>query len=108
MSVAEVTASIRLAAAVYGTSRPVIGRWLFLGIDPEAALDTEHLQEVRDLIDPKRHRRGPQVAHGPDPLAGRLQPCDRCREAQTDAARHASGARRKSHSRPEAPQCPST
>jgi hypothetical protein len=45
------------------------------------------LHEVRDVTDPEGRRRGPQAAHGT--LTRWLEgcDCDRCREAQNDAAR---------------------
>jgi hypothetical protein len=45
------------------------------------------LHQVRDETDPQGRRRGPQVAHGT--LTRWLEgcDCDRCREAQNDAAR---------------------
>jgi hypothetical protein len=47
----------------------------------------QQLHEVRDVTDPEGRRRGPQVAHGT--LTRWLEgcDCDRCREAQNDAAR---------------------
>jgi hypothetical protein len=45
------------------------------------------LQEIRELTDPDGRRRGPQAAHGT--LTRWLEgcDCDRCRDAQNDAAR---------------------
>jgi hypothetical protein len=47
----------------------------------------EQLHEVRDMTDPQGRRRGPQVPHGT--LNRWLEgcDCDRCHEAQNDAAR---------------------
>jgi hypothetical protein len=47
----------------------------------------QQLQQVRELTDPAGRRRGPQATHGT--LTRWLEgcDCDRCREAQNDAAR---------------------
>ena len=51
------------------------------------------LQQIRDETDPQGRRRGPQVPHGT--LTRWLEgcDCDRCREAQNDAARVRGRAR---------------
>jgi len=51
------------------------------------------LQQIRDETDPQGRRRGPQVPHGT--LTRWLEgcDCDRCREAQNDAARARGRAR---------------
>jgi hypothetical protein len=50
------------------------------------------LNDVRDLTDPEGRWRGPQAVH--NTLTRWLEGCEcaGCREAQNDAARHASGA----------------
>jgi hypothetical protein len=55
----------------------------------------QQLQQIRDETDPGGRRRGPQVAHGT--LTRWLEgcDCDRCREAQNDAARARGRARAK-------------
>ena len=82
----EVT-SVRQAAAVCNVTPPVVRRWLTLGLIPEPPWSRQQLHEVRDMTDPQGRRRGPQVAHGT--LTRWLEgcDCDRCREAQNDAAR---------------------
>jgi hypothetical protein len=82
----EVT-SVRQAAAVCNVTPPVVRRWLSLGLIPEPPWTEQQLQEVRELTDPDGRRRGPQAAHGT--LTRWLEgcDCDRCREAQNDAAR---------------------
>ena len=75
----EVT-SVRQAAAVCNVTPPVIRRWLSLGLIPGPPWTLQQLHQIRDETDPEGRRRGPQVAHGGCD-------CDRCREAQNDAAR---------------------
>ena len=52
---------------------PVVRRWLSLGLITEPPWTLQQLHHVRDETDPQGRRRGPQVAHGTDPLAGRVQ-----------------------------------
>jgi hypothetical protein len=82
----EVT-SVRQAAAVCNVTPPVVRRWLSLGLITRPPWTVQQLHEVRDVTDPEGRRRGPQVAHGT--LTRWLEgcDCDRCREAQNDAAR---------------------
>jgi hypothetical protein len=55
--------------------------------DTWAPWTRQQLHQIRDETDPKGRRRGPQVPHGT--LTRWLEgcDCDRCREAQNDAAR---------------------
>jgi hypothetical protein len=66
---------------------PVVRRWLSLGLLTAPPWTLQQLHQVRKLTDPHDRRRGPQVAHGT--LTRWLEgcDCDRCREAQNDAAR---------------------
>ena len=83
----EVVTSVRQAAAVCNVTPPVVRRWLSLGLIPEPPWTRQQLHQIRDETDPQGRRRGPQVAHGT--LTRWLEgcDCDRCREAQNDAAR---------------------
>ena len=83
----EVVNSVRQAAAVCNVTPPVVRRWLSLGLIPGQPWTRQQLHQVRDETDPQGRRRGPQVAHGT--LTRWLEgcDCDRCREAQNDAAR---------------------
>jgi hypothetical protein len=56
--------SVRQAAAVCNVSHPVVRRWLSLGLLPEPPWTLEQLQQVRDVTDPERRRRGSRAAHG--------------------------------------------
>jgi hypothetical protein len=87
MSGSQKVSSVRQAAAVCNVTPPVVRRWLSLGLIPEPPSTRQQLHQVRDETDPQRRRRGPQVAHGT--LTRWLEgcDCDRCREAQNDAAR---------------------
>jgi hypothetical protein len=87
MSQPEEITSIRQAAAACNVTPPVVRRWLSLGLIPEPPWTRQQLHEVRDETDPQGRRRGPQVPHGT--LTRWLEgcDCDRCREAQNDAAR---------------------
>jgi hypothetical protein len=82
----EVT-SVRQAAAICNVTPPVIRRWLSLGLIPGPPWTLQQLHQIRDETDPEGRRRGPQVPHGT--LTRWLEgcDCDRCREAQNDAAR---------------------
>jgi hypothetical protein len=82
----EVT-SIRQAAALCNVTPPVVRRWLSLGLICGPPWTVEQLHEVLDMTDPQGRRSGPQAAHGT--LTRWLEgcDCDRCREAQKDAAR---------------------
>jgi hypothetical protein len=66
---------------------PVIRRWLSLGLISGPPWTKQQLHQIRDETDPQGRRRGPQVPHGT--LTRWLEGCDceRCREAQNDAAR---------------------
>jgi hypothetical protein len=66
---------------------PVVRRWLSLGLISGPPWTIQHLRQIRDDTDPQGSRRGPQVPHGT--LTRWLEGCDceRCREAQNDAAR---------------------
>jgi hypothetical protein len=79
--------SVRQAAAVCNVTPPVIRRWLSLGLLTAPPWTLQQLHQVRELTDPDGRRRGPQAAHGT--LTRWLEgcDCDRCREAQNDAAR---------------------
>jgi hypothetical protein len=85
--------SIRQAAAVCNVTPPVVRRWLSLGLITEPPWTLQQLHQLRDETDPQGRRRGPQVAHGT--LTRWLEgcDCDRCREAQNDAARARGRAR---------------
>ena len=87
MSQADRVASVRQAAAVCNVTPPVVRRWLSLGLIPDPPWTRQQLHQVRDETDPQGRRRGPQVPHGT--LTRWLEgcDCDRCREAQNDAAR---------------------
>ena len=87
MSRPEEITSIRQAAAVCNVTPPVVRRWLSLGLITDPPWTLQQLQQVRDETDPQGRRRGPQVPHGT--LTRWLEgcDCDRCREAQNDAAR---------------------
>jgi hypothetical protein len=65
----------------------VVRRWLSLGLIPEPPWTRQQLHQVRDATDPQGRRRGPNVPHGT--LTRWLEgcDCDRCREAQNDAAK---------------------
>jgi hypothetical protein len=79
--------SVRQAAAVCNVTPPVIRRWLSLGLLAGPPWTVQQLHQIRDETDPEGRRRGPQVPHGT--LTRWLEgcDCDRCREAQNDAAR---------------------
>jgi hypothetical protein len=79
--------SVRQAAAVCNVTPPVVRRWLSLGLLAEPPWTVQQLHQIRDDTDPQARRRGPQVPHGT--LTRWLEgcDCDRCREAQNDAAR---------------------
>jgi hypothetical protein len=83
----EVVNSVRQAAAVCNVTPPVVRRWVSLGLISGPPWTRQQLHQVRDETDPQGRRRGPQVAHGT--LTRWLEgcDCDRCREAQNDAAR---------------------
>jgi hypothetical protein len=83
----EVITSVRQAAAACNVTPPVIRRWLCLGLIPEPPWTRQQLHQIRDETDPEGRRRGPQVPHGT--LTRWLEgcDCDRCREAQNDAAK---------------------
>jgi hypothetical protein len=85
--------SIRKAAAACNVTPPVVRRWLSLGLIPEPPWTRQQLHQVSDMTDPQGRRRGPQVPHGT--LTRWLEgcDCDRCREAQNDAARARGRAR---------------
>ena len=85
--------SVRQAAAVCNVTPPVVRRWLSLGLIPEPPWTRQQLHQVRDETDPQGRRRGPNVPHGT--LTRWLEgcDCDRCREAQNDAARARGRAR---------------
>jgi hypothetical protein len=87
MTEADRVASVRQAAAVCRVTPPVVRRWLSLGLIPAPPWTLHQLHQIRDETDPEGHRRGPQVPHGT--LTRWLEgcDCDRCREAQNDAAR---------------------
>ena len=87
MSGPQKVSSVRQAAAVCNVTPPVVRRWLSLGLIPEPPWTLQQLHQVRDETDPQGRRRGPQVPHGT--LTRWLEgcDCDRCREAQNDAAR---------------------
>jgi hypothetical protein len=72
---------------VCNVTPPVVRRWLSLGLIPEPPWTIQQLHQIRDETDPEGRRRGPQVPHGT--LTRWLEgcDCDRCREAQNDAAR---------------------
>ena len=93
MSRQEEVTSIRQAAAACNVTPPVVRRWLSLGLIPGPPWTLQQLHQVRDETDPQGRRRGPQVAHGT--LTRWLEgcDCDRCREAQNDAARARGRAR---------------
>jgi hypothetical protein len=77
--------SVRQAAAVCNVTPPVIRRWLSLGLITGPPWIVQQLHQVRDETDPQGRRRGPQVPHGT--LTRWLEGCDRCHQAQNDAAR---------------------
>jgi len=79
--------SVRQAAAVCKVTPSVVRRWLSLGLISGPPWTIQHLRQIRDETDPQGRRRGPQVPHGT--LTRWLEGCDceRCREAQNDAAR---------------------
>jgi hypothetical protein len=79
--------SVRQAAAACNVDAACHPRWLSLGSLTEPPWTRQQLHQIRDKTDPPGRRRGPQVAHGT--LARWLEgcDCDRCREAQNDAAR---------------------
>ena len=93
MSEADRVTSIRQAAAACNVTPSVVRRWLFLGLIPGPPWTRQQLHQVRDVTDPQGRRRGPQVPHGT--LTRWLEgcDCDRCREAQNDAARARGRAR---------------
>lgn len=66
---------------------PVVRRWLSLGLIPGPPWTIQQLHQIRNETDPEGRRRGPQVLHGT--LTRWLEgcDCDRCRQAQNDAAR---------------------
>jgi hypothetical protein len=66
---------------------PVVRRWLSLGLLTGPPWTRQQLHQIRDETDPQGRRRGPQVAHGT--LTRWLEgcDCDRCRQAQNDAAK---------------------
>ena len=83
----ETVTSIRQAAAVCNVTPPVVRRWVSLGLISGPPWTRQQLHQVRVETDPQGRRRGPQVARGT--LTRWLEgcDCDRCREAQNDAAR---------------------
>lgn len=83
----EEVSSVRQAAAACNVTPPVVRRWLSLGLIPGPPWTLQQLHQIRDETDPEGRRRGPQVPHGT--LTRWLEgcDCDRCREAQNDAAR---------------------
>ena len=83
----EQVSSIRQAAAVCNVTPPVVRRWRSLGWISEPPWTLEQLHQIRDQTDPQGRRRGPQVAHGTLTRWLERCDCDRCREAQNDAAR---------------------
>jgi hypothetical protein len=87
MSEADRVTSIRQAAAVCNVTPPVIRRWLSLGLLTGPPWTRQQLHQIRDETDPQGRRRGPQATHGT--LTRWLEgcDCDRCRQAQNDAAR---------------------
>ena len=93
MSRQEEITSVRQAAAVCNVTPPVVRRWLSLGLIPEPPWTRQQLHQIRDETDPQGRRRGPRVPHGT--LTRWLEgcDCDRCREAQNDAARARGRAR---------------
>jgi hypothetical protein len=66
---------------------PVVRRWLSLGLISGPPWTVEQLHEVRGETDPQSRRRGPGASHGTVTRWLEGCDCDRCREAQTDAAR---------------------
>jgi hypothetical protein len=88
-----VITSVRQAAAVCNVTPPVVRRWLSLELIPAPPWTLQQLHQIRDETDPQGRRRGPQVPHGT--LTRWLEgcDCDRCREAQNDAARGRGRAR---------------
>jgi hypothetical protein len=90
--------SVRQAAAACNVTPPVVRRWLSLGLIPAPPWTVHQLHQVRDETDPEGRRRGPQVPHGT--LTRWLEGCncDRCRDAQNDAANSAR-FRRKAQQR---------
>jgi hypothetical protein len=87
MSQADRITSIRQAAAACNVTPPVVRRWLSLGLIPGPPWAIQQLHQIRDETDPQGGRRGPQTAHGTLIRWTEGCGCDRCREAQNDAAR---------------------
>ena len=83
----DLVTSVRQAAAACNVTPPVVRRWLSLGLLPEPPWTLEYLHNVRDQTDPQGRRRGPQTAHGTLIRWTEGCDCDRCRQAQNDAAR---------------------
>ena len=76
---------------------PVVRRWRSLGLISAPPWTLEQLHDVRDQTDPQGRRRGPQTAHGTLIRWTEGCDCDRCRQAQNDAAR--ARGRRKAQAR---------
>jgi hypothetical protein len=93
----ELITSVRQAAAACNVTPPVVRRWLSLGLLPGPPWTLGQLREVRDQTDPQGRRRGPQTAHGTLIRWTEGCDCDRCRQAQNDAAR--ARGRRKAQTR---------
>ena len=87
MSQADRVNSIRQAAAACNVTPPVVRRWRSLGLISAPPWTLEQLHQIRDETDPQGHRCGPQTAHGTLIRWTEGCDCERCREAQNDAAR---------------------
>jgi hypothetical protein len=70
-----------------------VRRWRSLGLISAPPWTLEQLHRIRDQTDPQRRRRGPQTAHGTLIRWTEGCDCDRCRQAQNDAARARGRAR---------------
>jgi hypothetical protein len=88
----EIT-SVRQAAAACIVTPPVVRRWLSLGLISGPPWTVQQLHQIRDETDPQGCRRGPQTAHGTLIRWTEGCDCDRCRQAQNDAARERGRAR---------------
>ena len=91
----EIT-SVRQAAAVCNVTPPVVRRWLSLGLLPGPPWTVQQLHQIRDETDP---RAAAVASGGPRHSTRWLEgcDCDRCRQAQNDAAK--ARFRRKAQAR---------
>ena len=85
--------SVRQAAAACNVSRPVVRRWLTLGLLSEPPWTLQQLHRVRDLTDPEQRRRGPRAVQGTMARWNAGCSCAVCRAMQSDAARERGRAR---------------